>query len=399
MSSFIDMNVTPKQLALLKSMFEKLAPAIEEFNKEYGIVMPLYYGNAEVYSGYTSEQFEELSLADVSYAILKNVQAISEHLNIPLDEVVQKALQSVEWYQEALKESFRPPAILIPKTNQPKQFIMAKDKITNTLFDGKLTVGSKDILVGMENRKSKKELTAVVSIDFEELPNVTISKTITAFDREVHDAIVSLYVDGNNELVTPLMIYRTMTGDAKANITSKKAEAISNSVTKCSMTRIIIDSSEEADAFGMDKMFYEGNLLYTKKVKGEHNGKIGEWIYILEQPILYNYADNKGQIARSDIQLLNTPINKNDEAIVLQGYLLRRILTMQGSRINRNIVYETVYRHLKIEATSAGALRKKQSKIRDTSKEILQDWVSKGFIRGYKENQKGKSIVSLTIDI
>lgn len=244
----------------------------------------------------TDDTSEKAMLLKRYESILANLQssewkAVSD---LPLEEIQELTFtdlaQIIQGKSVLLDEASIQNAVLIPKTKQPKKFIVPKDKVTNTLFDGKLIAGSKDVLIGMEGRKSKKELTAVVSIDFEDLPNVTISKTITAFDREVHDAIVSLYVDGKNEFVTPLMIYRTMTGDPKAKINPKKAEAISNSVTKCSMTRIIIDSSDEADAFEMDKLYYEGNLIYTKKVKGEHNGKISEWIYIMEQPILYTYA-------------------------------------------------------------------------------------------------------------
>lgn len=351
----------------------------------------------------TDDTSEKAMLLKRYESILANLQssewkAVSD---LPLEEIQELTFtdlaQIIQGKSVLLDEASIQNAVLIPKTKQPKKFIVPKDKVTNTLFDGKLIAGSKDVLIGMEGRKSKKELTAVVSIDFEDLPNVTISKTITAFDREVHDAIVSLYVDGKNEFVTPLMIYRTMTGDPKAKINPKKAEAISNSVTKCSMTRIIIDSSDEADAFEMDKLYYEGNLIYTKKVKGEHNGKISEWIYIMEQPILYTYAKNKKQIARTDINLLNTPINKSDEVIILQGYLLRRILAMQGSKLNRNILYETIYKHLEISASSPGALRKKQHKVRDMTKEILDDWVIKKFIKNYDENVKNNSIISVTI--
>ena len=358
---------------------EKVFDVTKNFTERYkDILTYVDTSDWEKAAGVTFEEMEEMSLRDV-------MERIRERHGVITPES--------EW---ATKNKLRSHnAILIPQTRQPKQFVMTKDKITNKFFEGALPVGSRDVLIGTEGRKSKK---AVVSIDFEDLPHVFISKTITPYDREVHDAIVSLYIDGENEYITPLMIYRTMTGNPKAELTEKKAKDISDSVTKCSMTRIFIDSSEEAGAFGMERAEYEGSLLFAEKIKGSHKGEISEWIHILKTPILYQYADNKGQIARSPIELLNTPVNKNDEAIILQGYLLRRILAMQGSKLSRNIVYETVYKHLDISAASAGALRKKQTKVRDTVKKILNDWVSKKFIRTYKENKKGNSIVSLTVE-
>lgn len=289
----------------------------------------------------------------------------------------------------------------IPRTNYPNNVVIPKDKVTNSLFDGKLAEGVLNP-IATEGRGSKKELTAIVTIDFNELKDVeVISRPLTAYDREVHDAIVSLYVDGGNEYITPLMIYRTMTGNPKAKLTPKQERAISESVTKCSMSRIRIDAKDEAKAFKMDKLIYEGNLIYTKKITGTHKGLTSEWIHILERPVLYDYANSKGQIARAEIGLLNTPVSKNEETIILQGYLLKRILTMKNNqKISKNIVCETIYKQLDIQDLTGVSLRNKQKKIRNSVKEIFNDWIEKKFIKGYKENKgANNAIVSFTIQI
>lgn len=393
-----------------RSILNKLRPlmtAFKEFEEEYSVILPLIKSDSVFeYACVPFQQAKELTMADLAYGILSHVRAMEAYLKISSEEIVSRGVEDLEWYQQQYKKMreiyesstpFPTEIIPIPQTSQPKNLVLAKDKITNKFFEGTLDVQSKNIEIATERKHSKKELTAVVSIDFEELPNVSISKNIEPYDREVHDAIVSLYVDGENEFVTPLMIYRTMTGNPKATFTDKKEKEISDSVSKCSMTRISIDTSEEAEAYGMDKSRYEGNLIYTEKIIGEHKGEVSEWIRILKKPILYDYANDKNQVARVPIQLLNTSINKNDETIVLQGYLLRRILAMKGSKLSKNIVYDTVYKHLNISAASAGALRKKQSKIRDNAKRILNDWKEQGFIKTFKENKKQNSIVSLTI--
>lgn len=284
----------------------------------------------------------------------------------------------------------------IHKTNYPKKFIIPKDKVSNKLFNGEMLVGT--TLVATENKKSNKKLTAKVNIDFEELENLEISLCLSSNDRDVHDAIVSLYVDGNNEYINPLMIYRTITGNPKAKITPNHYNNICNSVIRCSMTRIRIDAENEAKAFRLDKLVYEGNLLYTKKVKGTLKNEVSDWIYVMERPILFDYANSKGQIDRVDIQLLNTPVSKNEETIKLQGYLLRRIRTMKKSKMSRNILFETVYKQLDIKSASPGALRKKQCKIRETVTRILDYWIELDEIKGYKENRgQNNSIISLTI--
>lgn len=290
----------------------------------------------------------------------------------------------------------------IPKTKYPNEYIVPKDKISNMLFNGELSEELKALR--MERIGSKKELTAKVSIGFEELQNVKLSnRSITQYDREVHDAIVSLYVDGENEYITPLMIYRTMTGNPNAKLTDKIFNDISEAIERCSLTRVYIDATGEVEGKGynIEKPIYKENLLYVRSVKGLHNGEMGEWLQIIQPPILYKYANSKNQVARMDIKLLNTPVNKNEETIILQGYLQRRILSMKGSSLSRNILYETVYKQLDINATSPGALRKKQTKIRDTIKNILEYWKEERFIKDFKENigpNNSKLSISIILD-
>ena len=184
-------------------------------------------------------------------------------------------------------------------------------------------------------------------------------------------------------------------------MTEKILNEISEAIERCSRTRVYIDATGEVEGKGynIQQPIYKENLLYTRSIKGLHNGEMGEWVQIIQPPILYKYANSKNQVARMDIKLLNTPVNKNEETIILQGYLQRRIMSMKGSsRVHRNIVYETVYNHLKIEATSPGALRKKQSKVRDTIKNILDFWKDENFIEDYKENTGARnSKISVSI--
>jgi len=127
------------------------------------------------------------------------------------------------------------------------------------------------------------------------------------------------------------------------------------------------------------------------------NGTVAECLRILRPPVLYEYANKKNQIGRFDIKLLNSPINKTEEIITLQGYLYRRILSMKGSSLRKTIVYDTVYNQIEVTAASDGALRKKKSKVRDQVKRILDYWKQENFIAGYVENKRGTRIYSVTI--
>lgn len=291
------------------------------------------------------------------------------------------------------------PALI--KTRYPKSYITPTDKISNLAFCGELNGEAQQL--AMERRGSKKQITTLVSIDFEKLNGavqIRGRKELTAYDREVHDAIITLFVDGGNEYITPQMIYQAMTGDPKARLTGKQAEAISDSITKCMYSRVIINADEEAKAYGFEKFKYDGSLISGERVTATLNGNVLECLHLLRKPILYEYADKKNQIGRFDIKLLNSPINKTEEIITLQGYLCRRILSMKGSStLSKTIVYDTVYNQIGVEASSDGALRKKKNKVRGQIKSILDFWKQEGFILGYCENKRKTEMYSVTIRV
>ena len=291
------------------------------------------------------------------------------------------------------------------RTKIPEEYITTVDKVSNKTFspDNDALYTQQLIAIGVERRGSKKEINTLLSISFEELEKKGVHidpKKLTPFDREVHDAIITLFIEGGNELMSLEMLYRTITGDPKARLTRKQAEAISNSVTKLMHTIITIDATEEARAYKFDSFKYRGNLLYAEMAIASINGNVIEAIHIIKEPVLYSYANKTNKIGRVSLKLLNTPVNKNEETIILQGYLYRRILSMKGSkRLAPTIVYDTVYKQIELNAISDGALRKKKVGIRRKIKDILGYWEQEKFIIGYSENTHGQEAYSITIKL
>lgn len=289
-------------------------------------------------------------------------------------------------------------------TRKPKKFITPVDKVSNKAFENGILYSNRLLPVAMEKRGSDKKVDTMVSISFDEMEkrgvHISGRKELTAYDREVHDAIITLFVNGKNECVTPQMIYQTMTGNDKVNISKNQAESISNSVTKLMYSSVTIDATKEAEAFGFDTFKYSGNLLHAERVTATINNNVLEAIHILRTPVLYEYADRKGQIGRFELKLLNSPVNKNEETITLQGYLYRRILSIKGNRkLSPTIVYDTIYKKLEVSAASDGALRKKKAGVRKKIKDILDYWKKEKFIAGYVENKRGQEMYSVTIRI
>lgn len=289
-------------------------------------------------------------------------------------------------------------------TKAPKQWIMPIDKVSGKAFDGVGTFYDENgVNARISGNKSRKEILSFVRLDYSDNTiQISGKKELTPYDREVHDALVTLYIDGGNEYITPQMIYRTMTGNPLTTLTPKQQEAISRSLNKLMYSRLIINASkEECKAYGFDKFTYEGMVIQGEKATARVNGVIVEVYHLLREPVLYTYASFKKQISRLDIKLLNSPVNKNEENITLQGYLLRRINSIKRStKLSPTILYKPIYGQLlgiQAQASSDGALRKKKLKVRNTVKKILDYLKDKDFIKNYTENSDGQKVTGITI--
>lgn len=306
-------------------------------------------------------------------------------------------------YEDTLKKGGSKQTQLLDdiRTRRPTTFITPVDKVSNKAFEGGLLYSPKPLAVALEKRGSKKPISTMVSLDFDEIEKKGVQigsrKELTTYDREVHDAITTLSIEGGNEYITGQMIYQTMVGDTNAKLNPKQAETISNSITKLMYSKLRIDATEEARAFGFETFKYDGYVVPAERVTASINGTVVECVHLFRTPPLYEYASRKNQIGRVDIKLLNSPINKSEEVITLQGYLTRRVLAMKNGRLSPTIIYDTIYKQLEVSAASDGALRKKKAKVREQAKKILDYWKTQRFISGYSENNRGQEIYSVTV--
>lgn len=357
-------------------------------------------------------------LQDLNFSEFINDQVIAEIENLLMyesqyknneltDDVIDKVIAN---YIESIKNGNQSPSardvardIVSIKTRFPTNFLIPTDKVTNLLFDGKIKEGKMNP-IAMERKGSHKKITSLVSVNYEGLDGsirfLNNKKEVNDYDWLIHSAVATSYIVGENEYITFPMIYETMTGNSKNFLNKQQAIQIEESVLKLMSTVVEIDATEEMEAYGKAPYLYKGNLLYAEMVEDKSiNGKLTQCLHILKKPTLYEYADSKNQIDRININLLNTPLNKNTGTLLLQSYLFKRILAIKGSsKLSPNIVYDTLFKELNISASSDAALRKKQTKVRGQVKTILDFWVQEGFIKNYNDNKKGRKIYSVTIN-
>lgn len=283
------------------------------------------------------------------------------------------------------------------KTSRVDSFISSNDFISQIIFDAAYKNGKPMELQSNEPRrvivghKNKKPVTTLVSINYDALEDVKGEKKLLPEDREVHDAALSNYLAGN-EVMTYGMIFNAMTGKNKdtADLTEEQFRLIDNSITKLLYTPLKLNNKDQAEKYGYSEMPYDGAIIQGERVKAKINGHQAEAVLRINRiPVLYQFADNAGgQIVRIPSALLDTPISKNRESIILQGYLFRRISAIKAGSLTNKILYETIYRNIKADAETPAALRKKKAKIRGKIKKILDFWTERDFISGYVELDK-----------
>jgi hypothetical protein len=119
---------------------------------------------------------------------------------------------------------------------------------------------------------------------------------------------------------------------------------------------------------------------------------------ILVEPLLYRYAKAGKQISAIDIKLLDTPVSKTNDIIVLQGFLLRKIEAMKSDRTaDRIILYDDIYKIFGINEPQK--VKNQLQRIRKYMDTMLEYWKGEKYITDFIVNKKGKSYYSVTIYI
>jgi len=284
----------------------------------------------------------------------------------------------------------------------PQSHITINNKLANTLTRDIINKGAIDLTVSRSNRR--QEIITSVMVSYEgDNSNTGELVRFTSYDREIHDAIVSLFVVGNN-LFTTEMVYRAMNGLNKSEKVSGVAlNSIKQSVEKSRNLRLNLDFTQEAGAYKKDcKTTYTGYLLECDKVTITTGGQIKEAYQLLQNPILYDYAQVSGQILSIPIILLQTKrfVRNTSDVIVLRGYLLRQIewiKSPKSKRKNNNISYEKLFLELDIFTDSFSNYNEKTRKVREHVEKILNGWVDCGYIKGYERYKSGKTIKGVSI--
>lgn len=308
--------------------------------------------------------------------------------------------------------SYYPRELVFPTSNEATQIFGGMIKPASgslaAMSDDEIAEALQPVNAGKKNKRMVKNS---IAISFSELQkdNIIIEH-LEPVDEAIHNAALSVWLAGNAGASIP-MVYRALVKNPKARVTEEWAKIIKESLERMRKTDIIYDNTASAAAFGQAPHRDRANLIYavTREIYRDTptedtvyiNGKAVDFYIVFIEFPLYKWASDKNQIARHEITMITSGINKNQTTIVLEQALLKRITAMP--RISTTIVYDTLFADARLltkpdgSAYKESSLRVRKSKLKDYARRILDSWKQTGFIKGYTEEMDGKTAVKVKI--
>jgi len=321
------------------------------------------------------------------------------------ENLIIEALERVlgEYFTKPL--SFTSTLSLTPITEERvlstaviNEFKIPKSRLHQKVWSGQLKNEAYQItLFDYENQRGEQlQASTNLVASIKDLPGVKGIEGLTSNDEDIHNSILSLY-DAGRTVFTNATIYKTLMGK-NVDLTDKKDKEITDFIENAVVTRLKIDTTNEAKALGKEPIIYEDNFLDMAKVTHlDYQGQKVESAWIIKsRPILGAYAEFNNQIISIDRNLLDTGTRAEYNA--LKMYLIKQISWLKNKKSKRSnkLKLDTIYRELGITS------RAKRKGIRDNAVKILNHFKSMKWIDDYKLNyvngyNNAKQLDSITI--
>lgn len=351
---------------------------------------------AEPVTAYNPEEHEEKGQADL--VDLGGVVKLSKNLRGQLLQAIEKG---------------NPEELDALRSIIPQTAIINISKLANEITNNFANEGIFPVVVS--KRTAKKEVSIIASMTTED-PNIQITgrQPYTAYDRAVLNGICSLWQAGNTSF-TAAMVYRAMNGmsgteDGGARVSPQAVGAVTKSIEKQRTTRLIIDCTEQMQHYpGLKKAKFDAMMLSVDGVEmtAQNGAKVKAYSFTNPKrpPVLYEYSSSIKQVLSVSPQLLNSSatIRTTEEIIVIRELLIRRIEGMRGgnSLQSNRITYAAIYRELGIDPDKLAGDAKKNTprRVRKNTAAILEHFHKEGYISGFSDYKKGKTVEGVEISL
>ena len=315
----------------------------------------------------------------------------------------------------------------------PEKYVVPNNKLANTMTRGIIDIGR---ITLEESRRGAKKLVETTCILTYEGDNVHLSgrQPFTEYDRNVYNAVSSLYVYGDqSHVVTPAMVYRAMTGLTDSEKpTAGQLAAVTRSLDKMRFIRARIDCTEELKMRRItlnSKQINGGEidtyLLTADAIKVQAGGQTVRAYRIIKTPILYEYAAAVKQVLTLPASVLDVKeisemtvdgakkltigarLPNTESRILIKGYLIRRIEGMKGKNGLSNPVISLydyqrdgeTHQGLYSIAGKADAKDLEAKRIRTDVEKMLAYWQATGYIKAFEAQTQRRKITGYKITV
>lgn len=260
--------------------------------------------------------------------------------------------------------------------------------------------------------KNESEVLAMLALTYEgdgTALSVTTSRQITEFDKQVANAVASMFAAGNR-VVSPAQVAAVVYG--KKNLGPTQINAVDTSMEKQQRTYVTIEGTGELrgrpTAGGSLTLKLRGYMLPTRVLEYADmaNGMHGKAYELLDTPIFYQHDKEVQQITAVPqrlIEAISKDVRMNERAVIIRGYLTERIARAKnaGKKIavaHKHITYQKIY-----DRTGIREDRKERQRVRETVHKMLDAMVAEGFLKSWHEYQdsktKGKAKTGVEIEV
>ena len=310
-----------------------------------------------------------------------------------------KALVTAEEVREALPQL----ASIIPQKH-----VIPNNKLANSLTKDIIDAG----LIELDIGKKKGDIITRCILSYEgDNVQLTSRQPFTEYDRQVADAVTSLYEYGDeSHIVTAATVYRAMIHATETETPSpQQIGAVTRSLDKMRFVRVQIDCSEELTKrkLSLNGAQVTGGkidtyLLALDKLEVTAGGQKVTAYKVIKTPILYDYSKLTGQVLTVPAALLDVRdkdgarVANTERRIAIKGYLMRRIERMKGktgATQSKHILFADLY----ASVCDGEPSDKEKRLIRDYVPQVLDYWKRSSYIKDYADLTKGRKKTGVNI--
>lgn len=247
----------------------------------------------------------------------------------------------------------------------------------------------------MAGKERKEELPLFLSINFDALQDIRITKKLTPFDKRVYIAVSALFNAGN-EVITLSQIYKHMGYKGRPGATDLKR--IHECVVKMMGAQISVDNELEANVYKKYGHFtYRGVLLPVEigELYDVQGALTDAAIHILKEPPLMTFARQRDQLTTVSLKLLQSPVNKTDANLAIDDYLIVQIKRVQKGKQHgkHRMLFKTIYKNTGIpDKPKTGTERQQKKRAPGKIEKYLKHYQQEGTISSYSMEKDGVTI-------